>query len=265
MSLFRDIAFAVKRLFGVELATVHTHIPCQVISFNAATNTCKLQPCLMRMRADDPNNFEEVQLPVLEDVPVQQLGSGTLFLSVAPAADSYGDLHVQERSIANWILKGGVVAPGTARKFDLADGFFVPSIGLCVPDLPVGPILADRIALRDKVGTTFVAVLDDGTVEISNPLGTITIDVTGIISVDGVQVVLMGGADWAVQYTALKAAFDAFVANFNTFIGVYDAHIHITTATVGVGPVGVISPTVATGTPTAADMSGSKVDTVNLP
>ncbi len=207
MSIFRDIAKLIKRLIGVELAVVHTNIPCQVISYDAVTNTCKLQPCIMRMRADDPNNFEELKLPVLEDVPVQQIGSGDLFLSVAPAADSYGDLHVQERSIANWTLQGGIVAPGTPRKFDLADGFFVPSVGLCTPDLPVGPILADRIALRDKIGTTYVAVLDNGTVEISNPLGMITIDAAGLVIVNGSAdaAALASSVDllWTTLYTLL--------------------------------------------------------------
>ncbi len=211
MSLFRDIAYAVKRLLGVELAVVHTHIPCQVISYDPVTNTCELQPCLMRMRADDPNNFEEVQLPVLKDVPVQQLGSGDLFLSVAPTVTrgvgSYGDLHVQERSIANWVLQGGVVAPGTARKFDLADGFFVPSISLCVPDLHTGPILTDRIALRNKAGTTYVAVLDNETVELSNPFGKITIDIAGLIvvnsSADAAALASKVDLLWSTLYTLL--------------------------------------------------------------
>lgn len=184
MSLFKDIAKIVKRIVGVEMADVHTHIPCQVVSYTAATNTCSLQPCIMRMRADDPNNFKEVQLPVLEDVPVQQMGSGSLLLSVAPQADSYGLLHVSERSIEKWTVQGGVVAPGTARKFDLSDGFFVPSVAYNVPDLLPVPVATDRISLRTKLGTTEVSVLDDETIEIKNALGSVVVDITGVVTVN---------------------------------------------------------------------------------
>lgn len=260
MSLFRDIAKLIRRLISAELAEVHTHLPCQVISYDSATNTCSLQPCLMMMRADDPGGFGAVQLPVLEDVPVQQIGSGKVFLSVAPVKDSYGLLHVSERSIAEWSLKGGVIAPGTARRFDLADGFFVPSLGLNVPDLPV-PVATDRIALRTKMGTTYIAVVNDETIEIANAFGEVTIGAAGTVDVKGLNVVLMDGNDWAIQYTKMKTAFDKFVTDFNAHILLFSSHTHLgvphATSTTGVA----IPP----GVSTTADMSGSKVATVQLP
>jgi hypothetical protein len=59
---------------------------------------------------------------------------------------------------------------------------------------------------------------------------------------------LNGGTDWAVQFTAMKAAFDQFVTDF-------DDHTHP-------APGGATGVPVA---PTTADMAGAKVDDVRLP
>ena len=53
---------------------------------------------------------------------------------------------------------------------------------------------------------------------------------------------------------ALQQKLDAFIATFN-------AHIHVTTATVGTGPVGVIAPTTTTETPVGAQGSVAAADT----
>ena len=72
----------------------------------------------------------------------------------------------------------------------------------------------------------------------------------------------MGGdADNLVRYRELKSAYDQLRDDLNNLIAQYNAHIHITTATVGPTAVpGVISPTTSTGTPSTADMSASKID-----
>ena len=67
----------------------------------------------------------------------------------------------------------------------------------------------------------------------------------------GGDIELNGNADWAVAFTDLKTAFDQFVSDFN-------AHTH-SGVTTGVGVSG------APVTPTAADMTGARVDNVRLP
>ncbi len=70
------------------------------------------------------------------------------------------------------------------------------------------------------------------------------------LKADGTIELHAGGA---VDFVALAAKVKS---EMDTFRALYDAHIHVTTATVGVGPVGVIAPTVSTAGPsttTAAD------------
>jgi len=84
------------------------------------------------------------------------------------------------------------------------------------------------------------------------------------LCVDG-SIEINGATDFAVAYTDLKSAFDTLVTDFNNLVTAYNDHIHVTTATVGIGPPGTIAVTTSTGTPTTADMTSSKVDTVKLP
>ena len=69
-------------------------------------------------------------------------------------------------------------------------------------------------------------------------------------------ITLNDGEDFAVQFSALKEAFDKLVEDLNAFIGVYNTHTH------PMGPTGVPS---ATGTDSAADMSGAKIEKIKVP
>jgi len=183
MSLASAIKQLVKRLFKAELANIHTHLPAQVVSYDGTTNLAVVQPCIMQIRSEDPNNLTTVQLPMIEDVPVQQVGSGLVLFTCAPVVGSYGTLHVCERSLEAWITKGGIAPPTSARKFDISDGFFEPGV-YPIGTLPV-PINTDRIELRTLTGTTFIAVLDTGAIEIeAMEIGKINMAITGDITVE---------------------------------------------------------------------------------
>ena len=166
MKLVREILRTVRAVVDAALADVHTHIPAQVISYNATDNTVSVKPCINRIRTDDPNNATTVELPVISDVPVQQFGSGDLLFTVAPAADSYGTLHIAERELEQWLTKGGIVDPGSSRKFDISDAIFYPGV------YPIGDLSAavntDRIEMRSLDGTKYLALKTDGKVYINS-------------------------------------------------------------------------------------------------
>jgi len=72
------------------------------------------------------------------------------------------------------------------------------------------------------------------------------------LDIDG-NVTMNEGEDWAVQFSAMKQAFDKLVEDFN-------GHLHIVTCPTG-GACAVATPT----TPSTADMSEAKVETVLVP
>lgn len=253
-----------RRLVRAEMADIHTHLPAQVVSYDAATNTCKVRPCINRIRSEDPEN-NTVEGAILEDVPVKQFGSGKCLLTVAPQAGSYGWLEISERSLESWLMNGNVQTPTNGRKFDLSDAIFDPGLYTLKSDGNNGlispAINTDRIELRTRACTTFIAVVDDETIEIETS-GDVNITATGDTNINGTAIVLNSGSDWAVQYTALKSAFDTLKNDFNTFVTtIYNLHVH---PGVMAGPASTaVTPTV--GTSTTADMSSSKVSDVNLP
>ena len=73
-----------------------------------------------------------------------------------------------------------------------------------------------------------------------------------------------GDVDNAVRYSKLEDAFNELKDDFNALVQDYNTHIHVTTATVGLAPVGTISPTTSQGTPSVADITPAKVDEVKI-
>jgi len=169
---------------------LHTNMGAQVVSYDNLTNTASIQPFVTRFRTQDSDNLTTIQLPQCDDVPVGQQGSGKCLLSVAPQAGSYGKFYVSESDISAWMLKGGITDPAHSRKFDISDGWFEPGLYPLIPDgdngLIVVPINTDRIEMRTRLGTAFVAVVDDGTIEIESPLGSISVNATtGQVDING--------------------------------------------------------------------------------
>ena len=250
MSWIRPVRKMIRRMIDAALSDVHTSFPAIVVSYNAAFNTCSVQPCLKRIRTEDPENMTTVPLPVLEDVPVQQFGSGKVLFSVAPAAGSYGSVHISERSLENWIIDGGMVNASSQRRFDLSDAIFVPGLYPLKIDgdngaLPVNAAIdTDRVALRTRDGNTKISVLDNGTIELQT---------------DGTC------ADYAIAFDDMKTAFDSLKSTLNSHIQNYNTHVHIGTATVSVGPVGSIAPTTTQSSVPTADMSGAKIAKIRMP
>lgn len=72
----------------------------------------------------------------------------------------------------------------------------------------------------------------------------------------GGNIELNGNNDNAVAFQDLKDGFDTFVTDFNTFIGVFNAHVHSSSGT---------GPPTTSGTITTASVDASKIDTIKVP
>jgi len=80
------------------------------------------------------------------------------------------------------------------------------------------------------------------------------------LKADG-TVELNGGGGTAVEYSRLKTAFDQLKSDFDTLVGVFNAHVH-PGVTAGVASTG---STATPGSTSSADMSPAESDTVTLP
>jgi hypothetical protein len=189
MSFVRKIKILIRRIAKAEASKVLTSTVGQVVEYDATRNAAKIQLCVRRMRTEDPNNFTTVDLPILEDVPVQQFGSGKLLASVAPAEGSYGTVLFSDRDLEAWLATGGIVDPANMRRWDLSDAIFIPGLYPYVADGDNGQIeeaiKTDRISLRTRSGLTEISVLSDEsvTVNVNEGKAAASIDKDGAVAV----------------------------------------------------------------------------------
>jgi len=292
----RDVMEMSTQIFDAKKYELRTHVIVKVTEYDDTNNLVKLQPVRNTFRTTDSENIADVELPLLTEVIVRQYGSGKVWCTVAPTVGTYGYLHISDRDIDDWKAAGGTV-PTDVRCQTLRDAIFEPSLLNLKEDgdngLMVEPIKTDRISLRTRTGLTEISVLDDEsvTVNVNDGKASLVVDLDGNVTLDcegdisaestggdvtvtadgniitsATETVVQDGTDWAVQFTAMKTAFDTLKNELNALVTVYNAHIHITTATIGVGPaVGVIAPTVSAGTPPAASMDSAKITDVRVP
>ena len=186
----REANLIAEQVFDAKKYRIRTHVIALVVDYDDATNTVTVQPVTRAIRLTDPDNVTTFDLPQISEVPVLQRGSGKVWLTVAPAVDTYGLCHISDRIIDDWLAAGGIVDPTGIRCHDLSDAIFEPSLLHLVDEEDNGKFTAaietDRISMRTRTGKTEVSVLDDETIEINVNDGkaSITIDTSGNVSVE---------------------------------------------------------------------------------
>jgi hypothetical protein len=177
-----DMDVGLAAVFESLLAGIHTCTIGKVTAFDRTNETVSVQPVLKRKYkgVDDPQ-----EMAVITDVPVVWLGSGNLWLTVDIEVDSYVLLVFCERSIANWIDRGGVVDPQRSRRFDESDAIAIPGINPN-PEVLDGGITAGALELRTRDGNTHVRVKDDEISVASDGGGSIVMAAsTGTVTING--------------------------------------------------------------------------------
>ena len=131
--------------------------------------------------------------------------------------------------IETYPLKGDVVSIKKTQSEYVIESIFIPG------SIKPGEVL---IYSRSPTGVTQATIKGD----------------------DSGNIILNDGSDFAVKYNELKKAFDQLKNDFNSFVNAtFNAHTHICAA-----PGAASVAPLPLGTPTAADMTSSKVDKVKL-
>lgn len=160
-----------------RLKDMHTSMPAIVASFDAAKQTCSLQPTIQRVFGDTP-----VNLPLCVDCPVifPQGGGFVLTFPLAPGDEVL--MLVAERAIDNWYAAGGTQTPAEYRMHDLSDGFALAGISNQTRNIP--DLNTDAIELRTRSGDARVILATDGTITNSNPGGNTVLSADGRFTIN---------------------------------------------------------------------------------
>ena len=189
----REVGKISASVFDAKKYELRTHVFVKVLEYDGATNAIKVQQVRKAIRFTDAENIETVELPPLSEVIVRQVGSGKLWLTIAPQPDTYGYLHISDRDIDAWRENGGkdsdrFVEPTDTRCMDLRDAVFEGSLIHLGEDDDSGAlgeaIKTDRISMRTRSGLTEISVLADESISINVNDGnaTISVDVDGNIT-----------------------------------------------------------------------------------
>lgn len=218
------IEAAIQEGIASALKDLHTCLPGVIDSFDPATQLADIQPTIKRkIRSLDGEEILQ-NLPLLTSVPVRFLKTNSFSITMPPETGDEVLILFCERSIDTWLMYGGIQNPLDFRRHDLSDAFAFP-----------------LMYSQKNVVASFHAI----NLEIKSA-GSAKIALTPTT-----EVILNGGADWAVQFSALQTAFDELKSAFNT-------HVHAGVTSGG-------ASTAATSVPSAADISLAKIASVRLP
>jgi Phage protein Gp138 N-terminal domain len=143
-----------------DRATLWTALPGIVQSFDAAKQTCVVQPSLQAQVTDKDGFRQWTSLPLLVDCPVYFPTGGGCTLTFPVAAGDEALVVFASRCIDSWWQSGGVQVQAEMRMHDLSDGFAFVGVS-SVPSVIPG-ISTSAAQLRTDDGTTFVEVSAGG-------------------------------------------------------------------------------------------------------
>lgn len=123
--LTEDLVDVLSEFVSSQLEQVYTCVPGIIQSYNATT---KLAKVLLQVRLP-MSSGEIIELPPIENVPVQRIETSEFFLDINYPAGTGCLVLFSSVSLGNWInASTGVVDPDNLAKFSLTDAIAIPSI-----------------------------------------------------------------------------------------------------------------------------------------
>jgi hypothetical protein len=180
---------AIRALLADWEGGIWTALPAFVSSYNASALTVEAQPTIQAQVRQPNGTWLDTTLPLCVDCPVMFQGGGGFVLTFPIAAGNEGVLVFSARCIDSWWQSGGVQKQAELRMHDLSDGFFFPTGGLSLPNIP-GSVSTTAVELRSIDGKTLLH-LEPTLIEASLNNGRTSLSIND--SLQEVQIVAING------------------------------------------------------------------------
>lgn len=146
-------------------AQIWTAMPGVVTAVDLAKQTVSVQPTIQGTTEKPNGDTQNVNLPLLVDVPLMFPRAGGFALTFPVAAGDEVLVVFGCRCIDSWWQSGGVGAPAEARMHDLSDGFAI----LAPTSQPkkLSNVSSANVQLRDEAGSTFLEVTPGGKIKLT--------------------------------------------------------------------------------------------------
>lgn len=184
-----------KRTFFEMMKDVATSIPGHVLAFDPATQLAQIQIGIVRK---DVNGVEFEPSPLIE-VPIYFMG-GDFSVEYQIDVGNEGFILFSQRCIDGWMNTGGVANNPVLRFHDMSDAVFFPGIR-SQPNV-ISDFENNGIRLRNKTGAHYVWLKNDGTIELKNENGNVTMAPDGTIDANGAIITPVGAISSPVSVSA---------------------------------------------------------------
>lgn len=153
-----SLALVLRTALERQARALRVSLPGRIEKFDAATQLADVAPLLQESVRDEEDSEQIETLPVIAGVPVQFVGGGA-FAATFPVEPGDPCLLVfSDRSLDEWIDRGGLVDPIDVRRHDLSDA--VALLGLRARP----SALAEFDASRAVFGNSGPRVACDGSI-----------------------------------------------------------------------------------------------------
>lgn len=208
-----------KRSFFELMKNVATSIPGHVLAFDPVTQHAQIQIGVVRK---DVNGVEFTPSPLIE-VPVYFAGSADFHIECEINEGAEGVIIFSQRCIDGWKTTGGVGSNPILRFHDIADAVFIPGIR-SQPNV-ITDFENDGIRIRNKSGTRYIWLKNDGSITTVNENSSLTQSPDGSLNYTN-----NGGSLNISASGAFNGEFTSFNVNSSSFthngVNVGDDHHH---------------------------------------
>lgn len=152
---------------------IWTAMPGAVAAVNLTAQTVSVQPAIQGSITGPDGVSQNVNLPLLVDVPIVWPRAGGFALTFPIAVGDEVLVVFASRCIDSWWQSGGIGAQAEARMHDLSDGFAI----LAPTSQPkkLSGVSSANVQLRDTAGTTMLEITPAG---VARVVGASSIDIT---------------------------------------------------------------------------------------
>ena len=158
---------------------IYTSIPGHVLAFDPKLQRAQIQIGIIRVDI----NGAEFNPPPIVDVPVYFPGDG-FCIEFQIDQNCEGMVHFSQRCIDAWKSTGGIANNPIGRFHDMQDAMFVP--GVRSQGNVIQGFSNNGVKLRNKAGTQYAWLKNDGSIDLNNGSGHVTVGVDGIVNINGV-------------------------------------------------------------------------------
>ncbi len=135
-----------KTAFDHEISNIHTALPGQITKYNSKLQKAEVMPNIQKKYY----NGKVIDMPVITNVPIVFPRSSEAFIKFPLKKDDGVLLIFSERALERWLSLGGIVEPGSNRKFDISDCIAIPGLYSFANPIPDD---SDNLVIKYKDGT----------------------------------------------------------------------------------------------------------------